>query len=838
VALYRQQLSLTQQELAERTGLSERTIRDLESSRGRRVPRPGSVRLLADAFGLSGVERDRFCRQASSGGPQAAPQAPAQLPPDVAGFVGRDAELARLHALLAPSDGTAPRIAAVSGTAGVGKTAVALHWAHLTRNRFPDGQLYVNLRGYDADEPVHAGVALSQFLDALGVTGRDIPIGIPERTARYRTELAERRMLIVLDNAATVEQVRPLLPGTGSCAVVVTSRDQLAGLVAMHGAERIDLDLLSPADAAVLLRRLVGARVDADPGAAAALAEQCARLPLALRVAAELAAARPAATIADLVAELADHHRRLNLLDAGGDPRAAVPAVFSWSVRHLPPDVAACFARLGLHPGLDFDAYAAAALAGSDLTVARHALDVLARAHLTHATGAGRYGMHDLLRAYASSLAAEAPADADAATDRLCDYYLGTASAAMAIRFPAESHRRPAVQQPQSPVPPIDEPEAADAWLDRERANLVAIAGHAASHGRPAHAIRLSSTLFRYLAGRPYLDALAIHGHACDAARRTGDRVGHAEALLGVGTVQWLLGRNEEASGHLSAALALYRQAEDRIGEARACTNLGIVEVATGRYDEATEHLRRAVMLFGHLGDGVGEAHALSNLAVVDGRQGRHRKSGEHLCRALTLYRLAGDREGEAHALNSTGLVEARLSRYGQAVEQHERALALYRRLGNPRGEAWALTSLGTAFTRLGHLTRAAKQHQRALELYCDIGERAGEAAVHNALGETARAAGRNDDAAAHHVAALGITEEIDDPFHRAHAHAGLGHSYRALGDPTRARRHFKAALPLFVRLDVPEAETVRALLDALPIASDQRSAALERSTLARRTPS
>ncbi|MGH3992524.1 MAG: NB-ARC domain-containing protein, partial [Pseudonocardiaceae bacterium] len=274
----------------------------------------------------------------------------------------------------------------MSGTAGVGKTALAIRWAHHVRAEFPDGQLHVNLRGYDPDQPMAPGDALAGFLRALGMPGHNIPLELDERAAAYRSLLDGRRMLVVLDNAATVEQIRPLLPGARSCLVVVTSRDAMTGLVARHGARRLDLDLLPPEDAVALLRALIGRRVDAEPDAAATLAEQCARLPLALRVAAELATARPASSVTELVAELADEQRRLDLLDAGGDPRTAVSAVFSWSYQHLPADAARAFRILGLHPGPDVDPYATAALTDTSVERARSLLDLLTRAHLIQST--------------------------------------------------------------------------------------------------------------------------------------------------------------------------------------------------------------------------------------------------------------------------------------------------------------------------------------------------------------------------------------------------------------------------------------------------------------------
>jgi DNA-binding SARP family transcriptional activator len=350
------------------------------------------------------------------------PAVPAQLPADVPAFTGRQQELAELDRLLGTGDqatgdqatgsaaaSTTVTIAAISGTAGVGKTALAVRWAHRVRSQFPDGQLYVDLRGYDPGQPVPAADALVGFLDALGVAGRDVPLAVDDRAARYRTEITGRRILVLLDNAATVDQVRPLLPGAASCFVLVTSRDSLPGLVARHGAHRLDLDLLPPADAITLLRTLLGTRVVAEPAAAATLAEQCARLPLALRVAAELAATQPSTPLGQIVADLADDRRRLDLLDAGGDRHTAVRAVFSWSYRHLPAKAAQAFRLLGMQPAADLDPHTAAALIHTSVDRARELLDLLARAHLIQPTtrqpaGTGRYGMHDLLRAYATHL--------------------------------------------------------------------------------------------------------------------------------------------------------------------------------------------------------------------------------------------------------------------------------------------------------------------------------------------------------------------------------------------------------------------------------------------------
>jgi len=615
-------------------------------------------------------------------------------------------------------------ISAVSGTAGVGKTALALRWAHRVRAGFPDGQLYVNLRGYDPEQPVSAADALAGFLRALGVAGTDIPPEVDERAASYRSQLDGRRILIVLDNAPSVEQVRPLLPGTASCVVVVTSRDSLAGLVARHGAARLDLDLLPPQDAVALLEALIGERVEAEPDEAAVLAGQCARLPLALRIAAELAATRPTTPLAELVEELADEQRRLELLDAGGDPYTAIRAVFSWSYLHLPAETARAFRLLGLHPGPDLDPYAATALTHTSLEQAQHLLDLLARAHLIQTTGPGRYGMHDLLRAYATRLAGlkDSEAERQAALTRLFDHYLAIAGAAMDTLHPAEAHRRPRMGSLATPSPPIAHPPAAQSWLDTERATLTAVCAYTASHGWPGHTTALATALFRYLeVGGHYPDAVAIHTHALHAARGADDRTGEAHALTNLGLVSWRQGRYQQAADHLQQALALFREIGDQVGEARALGNLGLVYMRQGRYQQAADHYQQALNLLREIGDQVGEARALGNLGAVSWRQGCYEQAADHLQQALTLFREIGDRAGEAEALNGVGETLYATGNPKQARAHHYTALTLASQIGDRYEQARAHDGLAHTYQATGAPGQARRHWRQALTLYLDL---------------------------------------------------------------------------------------------------------------------
>ncbi|MEN3304351.1 MAG: hypothetical protein V7603_553 [Micromonosporaceae bacterium] len=836
---FRLAAGLTQEELAEKAKLSVRTVRNAERLAGPRL-RPDSGDRLASALGLTGDERRDVHRavraawtgrqrQRLPGGRPADPPrhvVPAQLPADVTAFTGRTPELAQLDALLlgrdrraagADRDATAVVISAVSGTAGVGKTALAVHWAHQARNRFPDGQLYVNLRGYDPEQPVDPARALAQFLTALGLPDGEIPLETDERAARYRTEIANRQMLIVLDNAATVEQVRPLLPGTPSCAVVVTSRDTLAGLVAVHGARRVELGLLSPGDSSALLGRLIGPRATRDPHVTATLADQCARLPLALRILAEVATARADAPLADLATELAD--RRLRLLDGAGDPRATVTTVFSWSLQHLPAAATRAFRLVGLHPGLDFDAYGAAALTGTGIDDARQVLDLLGRAHLIQPTSGGRYGMHDLLRAYASQLVTEQDTEAQrpAALGRLFGYYVASAARAMDILYPAEAHRRPRITPPSTPTPVDPEtPQTARRWLSAERATLTAVAAYCAANGWPAHAVNLSATLYRYLDGGHYLDALIVHGCARSAAAQTGDRDGEGHALLGLGVVHSRLGRHADAVEELDQARTVFQLAGNQAGEARALQYLAFVEEKVGRYESAADHNRHARRLYRRVGDQVGEAATLNGLGTIETILGRCRPAARHLKQALALFSRLGHRTGEASTLDSIGLVEERSGGYGAAARRFERAVELFRELGDRGGEGWALTHLGTVQGRLGLVDRAAGSHRQALACFVEIGDRDGEPAALCGLGQATQAAGRHAEALSQYTAALAVATDTGARDYQARAHAGLGRAHASLGDPARAHEQYLRALAIFDDLGLPDAVEVRSQLAAL----------------------
>jgi tetratricopeptide (TPR) repeat protein len=433
---------------------------------------------------------------------------------------------------------------------------------------------------------------------------------------------------------------------------------------------------------------------------------------------------------------------------------------------------------LGLHLGPDLDPYAAAALADTTIDRARHRLDLLARANLIQAAGPGRFGMHDLLRAYAAELATaqDGAQERQAALTRLFDHYLHAAAAAMDTLYPATRHRSADLRPPATPIPPVTDPAMARAWLDGQRAALVAVAAYTADHGWPGHTTRLATIIFRYLeGGGHYPETVAIYGHARRAACRTGDRAAEAEAHNNACVVDLRQGRYQQAASHLHQALALYRQVGDHIGEAYALGNLGIVDFQEGRYRQASSHHRQALALYRQAGIQGGEARTLGNLGLVDLRQGRYRQASGHFLRSLALCRQIGDATSQARALGNLGTAELRQGRCQQASDHLRQALALFRQTGDQPGEAEAL----------------------------------------NGLGEVLLAAGEPGQARQQLSAALALASQIGDKYEKARAHNGIACACRAVGEPDQARNHWQQALTLYAGLGAPEADQVRARLTA-----------------------
>jgi DNA-binding SARP family transcriptional activator/tetratricopeptide (TPR) repeat protein len=647
--------------------------------------------------------------------------APAQLPADLRGFIGRVEHLGELDALLPDAHSapgaTAVVISAIEGTAGVGKTALAVHWAHRVRDRFPDGQLYVNLRGFDpSGQIMDPATAVRGFLDALQLPPQRIPADLDAQAALYRSLLTGRRMLIVLDNARDTAQVRPLLPGAPGCLVVVTSRNQLTSLIAANAAHPVTLDLLTPDEAQQLLARRLGTdRIAAEPDAVQEIITRCARLPLALTLVAAHAAIRPHTGLRSLADELRDTQHRWQTL-TGDDPTTDVRTLFSWSYHTLTPDAARMFRLLGLHPGPDITAPAAASLTALTPTQAQPLLAELTRANLLTEPSPGRYTFHDLLRTYAAEQAqtVDPATDRHAALHRILDHYLHTAHAAALLLSP---QRDPLALPPLRPgaVPvALDNRDQALVWLTAEHQVLLAAIDQAAGTGFERHAWQLAWSLTDYLYRRTrWRDWAASHEIALDAARRLGDRDGQARIRRGLAGAKARLGRFTEAHAHLRSALDGYAEIGDRIGQANIHLNVVRLLERQGRHHDALSHAQQALDLFQAAGHRVGMARALSAVGWCHTLIGNHQHAIDNCQQAIVLHQESGDRDGEAHTWDTLGHAHHHLRDHARAIACYERALDMLRDLGGSYFEADTLSHLGDAHHAAGdpNAARAALRH-------------------------------------------------------------------------------------------------------------------------------
>jgi tetratricopeptide (TPR) repeat protein/transcriptional regulator with XRE-family HTH domain len=820
---------LSQEQLARRSGVSARAIRDLE--RGIRRPRGESVRLLADALGLVGWERERF-EAAARSLPLAeqppgqavlhwpGPAVPHQLPPDIADFVGRARLMTEFQGWLAGRpDGVTGRageaavaVYALSGKAGVGKTALAVHIAHQSAADFPDGQLYANLRGADVGgvSSLDPGEVLGRFLRALGVDASAVPCSVEERAALYRSRLAGSRILVVLDDAASEAQVRPLLPGSAQCVVLVTSRTRLAGL---EGARLLHIDVLDTLPALELLGRIASAgRVAAEPDAAAAIVAACGRLPLAVRIAGARLAARSHWPIARMAAQLADERNRLNALAYGDlDVRASL----SLSYRELGPEQQRLFGRLGLLDAVEVAAWTASSLLECPLARAEALMEDLADAQLVDVagqdvTGQVRYRLHDLLRAYASErIHAEEPVhERHAALERALDGWLGLAEQADR-RLPVG----PLVGA--SSVPPSWRPGQAMAdelladplaWLEAEQAALLSAIRQASTSGRRAEmAWRLAGAVtgFFWLHG-----CSDDYRGACDlaliATRRAGNRRGEAWMLTALAWVAIDQLRLDEGGALAEQARLIHREVRDRRGEAYALLKLGQVQEFRGHLEDAASELKQAWELYDELNDDHGRAWVLQTLGRVHRRQGRLTEAAADLEHALTTSRRPGDRRAEMMALQELGLVHHSLGQPGQATALLRQSLDLCRESGDKFGAGWVLQDLGDMRLRQGARREAACALEQALDLFRQLGARRTEASVLRSLGELHRAQGRLLEAGAYLDAAVVIQRQLGLKPRLAETLAALAPVQAASGDHTAADRSRREAHALFRALAMP----------------------------------
>jgi tetratricopeptide (TPR) repeat protein/transcriptional regulator with XRE-family HTH domain len=796
----RAEAGLTQEELAEAAGVGGRTVSDLE--RGVALTaRKETARLLADALSLQGAARASFEAAARGRPPVPASSAATRtLPRDIASFTGREPELRQLTGAVtgAGSPGGVVSIHAIGGMAGIGKTALAVHAAHRLASRFPGGQIFLPLHGHTPGHPpVVPEDALASLLLTTGVPAMQIPPGLEARMALWRDRLAGKQLLLVLDDAASSEQVRPLLPGGGGSLVLVTSRRHLS---ALEDATAVSLDTLPPGEAARLLVRLSGRTgLSPDDPAVAEIIGLCGLLPLAIGMVARQLHHHPAWTVAGRAAELASARDRLELM---ATENLSVAAAFNLSYEDLTEDQQRLFRRLGLHPGADIDAYAVAALDGTGLPAVRRGLEALYEHYLIAEPTHGRYRLHDLIRAHARVLAHTLEPDGDRgqATTRLLDYYQHTAARADALI--ADRPRPgpvPADGTTPATLPALAGPEQALAWARAERASLLACLDYATRVGQHARIIALTSGLAGLLrSDGPWADAITRHTASVQAARHLGDRVGQANALNDLGVVRRQTGEYPAAARALEQALDIYRDLGDRLGQANAHSDLGVVRRMTGDYQAAAQAQELALSIYRDLGDRQGQANALNGLGKVRRHTGDYQAAAQAQELALSIYRDLGDRFGQANALLFLGAVRGQMDDYPAAAQALEQALGIYRDLGDRQGQANALNFLGDVRQMTGDYLAAAQLQEQALGIFRDLGDRLGQANALNALGDLRQMTGEYPAAAQAQEQALDIYRDIGDRLGQANALKDLGEVRRMTGDYQAAAQVLEQALDIY----------------------------------------
>jgi DNA-binding SARP family transcriptional activator/tetratricopeptide (TPR) repeat protein len=745
--------------------------------------------------------------------PRSSYQVPRQLPAAPQSFTGRVMELADLNKL---HDASTVAIAAIDGMAGVGKTALALHAAHQMVDRYPDGQLFIDLHGYtDGVAPVEPGEALDRMLRALGVAGDRIPVDVDERAGLYRSRLANRRMVIVLDNAASESQVMPLLPGAFGCVVLITSRRRLVGLDHTHA---LSLDTMPQPDAIALLRHTADESQLAGqpPEILVELVELCGRLPLAIWIAAARLRSHPTWDLSHLTERLKDQQHRLIELAAG---QRSVTAALDLSYHDLTSDLQCTYRLLGLHPGPDVDAYATAALVDASLLGADRMLEQLLDARLLQESVPGRYRFHDLTRAHAAQMATrdETERSRRTALDRLLDYYRDSTVAAVDVSYPFEREHRPQIPFASTHSPTLSDPISAAAWLDSELPNLLATAKYATEHDSPAHLLQLSTILHWHLRTHGRLhDAVTLHQQALTTARIINNQTGEIEALIGLGHVHRRRGQYAQAVDAYERGLRLAGTAGRQVAGLVALVGLGVIHLRQGRYGPAAEHFQQGLQLASATGYRAAEMDALVGLGYVHALQGRFERATDHYQGALQLARAIGHRSGELDALVGLGVMYRRQSRYEQATDNFQQALQLACAIGHRSGEQAALTGLGQIHRAQGRYDQATGYYRRLLDLARESGDRNWQFEAWQGLGRIQHSNDDPDAALSHHRRALALASELGQPDDQARAHDGLAYAYHALHQTMQAHTHWQHALdilsPLGVNYTEDEETTVAAI--------------------------
>ncbi|HEX7661611.1 MAG TPA: tetratricopeptide repeat protein [Pseudonocardiaceae bacterium] len=739
---------------------------------------------------------------------------PRQLPSDILKFVNRDADLRWLNDVLEREvkDMFAANVYIIVGTAGVGKTALAVHWAHQIKNRFPDGQLYINLRGYDPGAPVSAPEALARFLAALGAPSAAIPADTDAAAAMYRSTLADRRVLVVLDNAATVSQVRPLIPGNSWCLAIITSRNRLSGLTAQGRAERLSIETLAERECITLLKAVTEGYRSDDEARLADLARLCAHLPLALRIAGERAATHPYMHLEELISELRDQSALWDALsiEEGGE-EYAVRSVFAWSYRSLAPDVARLFRLLGLNPGRDFGIHLVCALAEVSVRRARQLLDGLVAVNMLEQTAPDRYEFHDLLRAYAIDQA-QVEESADSRTDavrRILDWYLYTADQAQGWIMPARDHVA-LETRPDAPRPSFNSYDEAVDWAEREQHNFTPVVRAARDLGLDGHAWRLALVLWSAKAPSAVAaEWLEIGEIGLAAARRVGERLAEAELSQNLGFAHVKMNRMREALEYHNNALTVRHEQEDLKGEALSLNAIGVAYLRWRRIGDAETYLKRARIAFQGLGAPHWDAVVAANLAAMYYDAGSLDDGQDYSREALDRYRADGDMRGMGGVLNILSGIHRDLGELDQALDAASQAHDIALDLRSHVLEGYWLLALGDAQRALGQLSEALTSYHRSAVLHRRLGDRNREALAWRGAGDVYRLLDRADEAAAFHRRATEVQRELGYAWDEAEALDGLALDLRA-SDPEQSRGCWNAALRLLADYPDPRATRLR----------------------------
>lgn len=789
------------------------------------------------------------------------------LPRDIPYFTGRREELDMLaEAVVVGEVKTAVTVVAIDGMAGVGKSTLAIHIAHRLAGRFHDGQVFLSLHAHDPyEEPVDPATALDRLLRMTKVASASAPADYRHQpgtlellAASWRQQVAQRRMLIVLDDAATIDQVRPLLPGAPGCLVLITSRRRLTGLA---GARSISLDVMRPAEAAELFARIVGPERSRDEAAIGEVARLCGNMPLAIQLAASRLRHRRAWSVADLVGLLSSTRNRLREIRG---QELEIASSFELSYRYLSRREQHAFRQVGCYPGRDFSLHAASAANGLPVADTDQILDGLLSYHLLEEPVHGRFRCHDLVREYARELAAreETESARRVTMHRLLDYYLHGADRADRILFPHRHRLDEEIDYVPEEMPALDDENDARTWMESERQNILSAIQYAASNGFPTHATLLPHMMAQFLeVGGYWGNAVAANVCALAVWRSTGNRRGQAHAHADLCHPRMRAGFFEDALEHGREALSIFRSLGDERGAADALDRLGLVHWNAARYRDALGNFEESLALQRTTGNRHGEAEVLGHSGVGYWHVGRYADAVAAFEQAMQVYREIKDKTGEGKMLNNIGDVEQRLGLFGKALDRYQQALPIARERGGRQAEAVLLNNIGNAYRGLGRYDDSLASLRSALGIYHDIGDRRGEADALNNVGATYRRMNRNDESLIHHQKALAVARELAEEYETAHAMRSIGDVYcqmgehqlaldhyeqsvrlsRQIGDPYeeacsldgmghavlvsqgagKAEEIWRAALAIFEQIGVPEEEAVRSRLEQLTDLSD-----------------